>query len=87
MARRAAKYLSQACKNFLPAQGAKMEVRKSASELINHKQLIVDFLLQFQGSAPRGAEIKHLEAPALRGTAIMQGVGQMAPKLNSEADF
>ena len=46
-ARKAAKYLSQACKNFLPAQSAKMEVRKSANELINHKQLIFDFLLQF----------------------------------------
>jgi hypothetical protein len=54
IARKAAKYLSQACKNFLSVQSAKMEVRKSASELINHKQLIFDFLLQFQWSAPLG---------------------------------
>ena len=72
-ARKAAKTLSQACKNFLPAQGAKMEVRKSAKELINHKLQIFDFLLQFQESAPHGTEIKHLEAPALRGDGYNAG--------------
>ena len=58
MTRKAAKYLSQACKNFLPAQGAKMEVRKSANELINHKLQIFEFILQIQGSALRRAEKK-----------------------------
>ena len=53
MARRAAKTLFQACKNFLPAQGAKMEVRKSAKELINHKQQIFDFLLHLSFSRYR----------------------------------
>ena len=56
MARKAAKYLSQACKNFLPAQGAKMEVGKSANELINNKLQIYEFVLQIQWSAPYGAE-------------------------------
>ena len=57
MARRAAKYLSQACKNFLPAQGAKMEVRKSANELIYHKLQIFDFLLHSKRSAPCGLKM------------------------------
>ena len=51
MARKAAKYLSQACKNFLPAQSAKMEVGKSANELINHKPQIYELILQIQRSA------------------------------------
>jgi hypothetical protein len=37
--------LFQACKNLLPAQGAKMKVRKSANELTDHKRLISEFLL------------------------------------------
>ena len=41
-ARKAAKYLSQACKNFLPAQGAKKSLRKSANEFINHKLQIFE---------------------------------------------
>ena len=57
-ARKAAKYLSQACKNFLPAQGVKMEVGKSANELINHKPQIYELILQIQGSALRRAEKK-----------------------------
>ena len=57
MARKAAKYLFQACKIFLPAQGAKMEVGKSANELINHKLQIFDFILQIQGSAPMGPKM------------------------------
>ena len=58
MARKAAKYLSQACKNFLPAQGAKMEVRKSAKELINHKQQIFDFILQTMTMKVKAVEKK-----------------------------
>ena len=58
MTRKAAKYLSQACKNFLPAQGVKMEVGKSANELINHKPQIYELILQIQGSALRRAEKK-----------------------------
>jgi len=42
IARRAAKYLFQACKNFLPAQSAKMKSGKETSELINHKLQIFE---------------------------------------------
>ena len=41
-ARKAAKYLSQACKNFLPAQGAKNPSGKRQNELINHKLQIFE---------------------------------------------
>ena len=44
-ARKAAKYLSQACKNFLPAQGAKNPSGNRQNELINHKLQIFDFIL------------------------------------------
>ena len=60
IARKAAKYLSQACKNFLSAQSAKMEVRKSASELINHKQLIFDFFITISMECPFGTEIRQI---------------------------
>ena len=41
-ARKAAKYLSQACKNFLPAQGAKNPSGNRQNELINHKLQIFE---------------------------------------------
>ena len=49
-ARKAAKYLSQACKNFLPAQGAKNPSGNRQNELINHKLQIFDFLLHLSFS-------------------------------------
>ena len=52
IAPRPAKILFQACKNFLPAQGAKMEVRKSANELINLKLQIFDFFITILQGVP-----------------------------------
>ena len=49
-ARKAAKYLSQACKNFLPAQGAKFPSGNRQNELINHKLQIFDFILHLSFS-------------------------------------
>ena len=49
-ARKAAKYLSQACKNFLPAQGAKNPSGNRQNELINHKLQIFDFILHLSFS-------------------------------------
>ena len=47
-AHKAAKYLSQACKNFLPAQGAKIPSRNRQNEFINHKTTNFRIILTFE---------------------------------------